>query len=112
MSKGDGSGARQLRRWPSGVVAASDIPIPKWYRSGMTTQIAVRLPDELVEMVDRWVRSGRARSRADVVARALEREARRELAERDAAILAASGPDRDLDGLARYAASVPMDDLD
>ena len=78
----------------------------------MTTQIAVRLPDELVEMVDRWVRSGRARSRADVVTRALEREARRELAERDAAILAASGPDRDLDGLARYAASVPMDDLD
>ena len=78
----------------------------------MTTQIAVRLPDELVKMVDRWVRSGRGRSRADVVARALKREARRELAERDAAILAAAGPDRDLDGLAEYAARVPMDDLD
>jgi Arc/MetJ-type ribon-helix-helix transcriptional regulator len=78
----------------------------------MTTQIAVRLPDELVEMVDRWVRSGRGRSRADVVARVLEREARRELAERDAAILAASAPDGDLDRLAKYAAGVPMEDLD
>jgi Arc/MetJ-type ribon-helix-helix transcriptional regulator len=73
----------------------------------MSKQIAVRLPDELVEFVDTAVASGDARSRAAVVTRALERERRRAVAERDAEILARSGPDSELAGLADYAADVP-----
>jgi Arc/MetJ-type ribon-helix-helix transcriptional regulator len=88
------------------------LTIPKWYHFGMTTQIAVRLPDDLVEFVDGTVRRGDAPSRAAVVSRALERERRRAIAERDAVILASAAPDSDLDGLADYAAAAPMDDLD
>jgi Arc/MetJ-type ribon-helix-helix transcriptional regulator len=73
----------------------------------MSKQIAVRLPDELVEFVDTAVASGHARSRASVVTRALERERRRAIAERDAEILARSGPDPELAGLANHAAGVP-----
>jgi Arc/MetJ-type ribon-helix-helix transcriptional regulator len=74
------------------------------YRLGMSKQIAVRLPDELVEFVDEVVGSGSERSRAAVVARALERERRRAVAARDAEILARTGPDPELEGLAEYAA--------
>jgi Arc/MetJ-type ribon-helix-helix transcriptional regulator len=70
----------------------------------MSKQIAVRLPDELVEFVDGVVISGAGDSRASVVRRALERERRRMLAERDAEILARAGPDPELAGLAEYAA--------
>lgn len=77
----------------------------------MTTQIAVRLPDDLVAFVDDLVRHGDATSRAAVVSRALERERRRKVAERDAAILASAGMDTDLDSLAKYAAATSMDDL-
>jgi Arc/MetJ-type ribon-helix-helix transcriptional regulator len=70
----------------------------------MSRQIAVRLPDDLVEFVDAVVGSGRERSRAAVVLRALERERRRVVAERDAAILAGSEPDPELAGLAEYGA--------
>ena len=70
----------------------------------MSKQIAVRLPDELVEFVDEVVGSGSERSRAAVVARALERERRRAMAARDAEILARTGPDPELDGLDAYAA--------
>ena len=70
----------------------------------MSKQIAVRLPDDLVAFVDEVVGSGVERSRAAVVTRALERERRRVVAARDAAILATSGPDPDLAGLADYAA--------
>lgn len=73
----------------------------------MSKQIAVRLPDELVEFVDEIVGSGSERSRASVVTRALERERRRVIAERDAAILARTGPDPELVGLAEYAAGLP-----
>ena len=73
----------------------------------MSKQIAVRLPDELVEFVDGAVASGAARSRASVVTRALERERRRAAAEKDAEILARSGPDAELEGLAEYAARLP-----
>jgi Arc/MetJ-type ribon-helix-helix transcriptional regulator len=73
----------------------------------MTTQIAVRLPDELVEFVDRTVASGDARSRASVVSRALERERRRAIAQKDAEILAREGPDAELAGLAEHAAGLP-----
>jgi Arc/MetJ-type ribon-helix-helix transcriptional regulator len=77
------------------------------YHLGMSKQIAVRLPDELVEYVDRAVASGNARSRASVVTRALERERRRAVAERDAEILARTGPDPELAGLAEHAVDVP-----
>jgi Arc/MetJ-type ribon-helix-helix transcriptional regulator len=73
----------------------------------MSKQIAVRLPDDLVEFVDSTVSSGGARSRASVVARALERERRRAIAEADAKILARTGPDPELAGLAEHAASLP-----
>ncbi|MFD1825215.1 MULTISPECIES: YlcI/YnfO family protein [Mumia] len=78
----------------------------------MSTQIAVRLDEELVEFVDALVRRGEASSRAAVVARALERERRRKTAERDAAILAAARTDADMDDLAEFASRLPMDDID
>ncbi len=81
--------------------------LPIWYRIGMSKQIAVRLADELVDFVDEVVDAGGGRSRAAVVTRALERERRRAVAERDAEILARTGPDRELAGLAAYAAGVP-----
>lgn len=78
----------------------------------MTKQIAIRLPDDIVAFIDGHVKSGKAGSRAAVVARAIDQERRRERAARDAAILARAGADPDLDGLALYAARTPMDDLD
>ena len=75
----------------------------------MTIQIAVRLPDDIVAFVDEQVSSGAATSRAAVVARALERERRREAAEHDAAIYAANTAPGDLDKLATWASAQPMD---
>ncbi len=75
----------------------------------MSKQIAVRLDDDLVEFVDEIVGSGRQRSRAAVVALALERERRRMAAARDAAILATSGPDPELVGLAEHVLGIPFD---
>lgn len=74
----------------------------------MSKQIAVRLPDDLVDFVDTVVGSGRERSRAAVVSRALERERRRMRAEQDAAILAADGPDPDLADLAGHTVGVDL----
>jgi Arc/MetJ-type ribon-helix-helix transcriptional regulator len=74
----------------------------------MTVQIAVRLPDDIVAFVDEQVSSGAAPSRAAVVTRALERERRREAADRDAAIYAAQ-TGHDLDGLSTWAAGQPSD---
>lgn len=78
----------------------------------MSMQIAVRLPDDLVEFVDELVRQGDAPSRAAVVARALRHERRQAAAARDAEILASAGADTDFDALAAHAVAVPMDDLD
>jgi Arc/MetJ-type ribon-helix-helix transcriptional regulator len=76
----------------------------------MSTQIAVRLPDEQVAFVDDLVASGQATSRADVVSKALAREQRRQAAERDVAILAAhAGEPHDLDGLAEWVSAHPVD---
>lgn len=75
----------------------------------MSKQIAVRLPDELVDFVDEVVHTGAERSRAAVVTRALERERRRVVAERDAEILANTGPDPELVGLAEHVVGVPVD---
>jgi Arc/MetJ-type ribon-helix-helix transcriptional regulator len=75
----------------------------------VSTQIAVRLPDETVAFLDRLVTEKKAASRAEIIARALERERRREMAARDAAILAESGEDPDLAGLIRYMTGHPVD---
>jgi Arc/MetJ-type ribon-helix-helix transcriptional regulator len=74
----------------------------------MSRQIAVRLPEELVEFVDERVGSGAGRSRAEVVMKALERERRRTIAERDAEILEATGPDPELAALAKHVARRPL----
>jgi hypothetical protein len=50
--------------------------------------------------------------RAAVVAEALEREVRRALAERDAAILCQVDEHDEMDALAAYAARVELDDLE
>jgi Arc/MetJ-type ribon-helix-helix transcriptional regulator len=75
----------------------------------MSKQIAVRLADELVDFVDEVVSSGNGRSRAAVVTHALERERRRMVAARDAQILAGTGPDPELAGLAEYAVGLPSE---
>ena len=75
----------------------------------MSTQIAVRLPDDTVAFLDRLVAEKKAASRAEIIARALERERRREMSARDAAILAESGEDPDLAGLIRYVTGHPVD---
>jgi Arc/MetJ-type ribon-helix-helix transcriptional regulator len=81
----------------------------------MSTQIAIRLSDDMVAFIDDLVRRGDAGSRAAVVSRALHRERRRTIAEQDVAILRGargSDPDRDLDALAEFAASTALTDLD
>lgn len=82
--------------------------LPKWYRFGMTKQIAVRLPAELVDFVDDVVAGGGAKSRAALVARALTREQRRLAAERDVDILLRKGDDDDLAALAKHLAHRPL----
>lgn len=71
----------------------------------MSTQIAVRLPDEMVAFLDRSVASGKAASRAALVATALEREMRRQLAERDAELLSEAGAGDELDELVAWTAA-------
>ena len=75
----------------------------------MSRQIAVRLSDDLVDYVDEIVSSGAQRSRAAVVTQALERDRRRATAARDAQILAATGPDPELSGLAEHALGMSID---
>lgn len=79
---------------------------------GMSTQIAVRLPDELVAYVDQAVATGRAKSRADLVSRLLARDARRQRAEEDLQRLIDSGSLSDADSLAmaRATSDTPVDD--
>jgi antitoxin MazE3 len=75
----------------------------------MSRQIAVRLPDEIVEFVDGLVSEGAVDSRADAVRRALARQRRESLAMRDAEILAAAGADADMDSLAEHVRRIPID---
>ncbi|MBA2349569.1 MAG: antitoxin [Solirubrobacterales bacterium] len=74
----------------------------------MSKQIAVRLPEELVEFVDATVSAGGARSRAAVVTRALERERRRAVAARDVELLAAAGEDEELVAFSAAASGLPL----
>lgn len=68
----------------------------------MSTQIAVRLPDEMVAFLDRSVAAGKAPSRAALVASAVEREMRRLSAEQDAQILRTQGAADELDDLVEW----------
>lgn len=68
----------------------------------MTIQIAVRLPDEMVAFLDRSVAAGTAPSRAALVATALEREMRRQVAAADAELLRERGAADDLDDLVHW----------
>lgn len=86
-----------------------EVRIPEWYRVGMSTQIAVRLPDELVEHLDRLVSSGDVESRAAAVKIALERDRRRRLYEADVVALGATPDADDLDDLAAHVATVDLD---
>ena len=62
----------------------------------MSKQIAVRLPDELVDFLDELVSSGEEASRALIVVRALTRERRRLGTLRDVEILKRLGEDPEL----------------
>lgn len=77
----------------------------------MTTQIAVRLPDEMVRFLDRSVASGKAASRATLVAAALEREMRLQAAQQDVQTLEKKGTVDDLDELVAWSvANATLDD--
>ncbi len=75
----------------------------------MSTQIAVRLPDEIVAFIDGEVSDHNAPSRAAVVLRALKREIRIQIAARDADILARLRADPEMDSLAAFAAGLAVD---
>ncbi|HEX4518886.1 MAG TPA: YlcI/YnfO family protein [Gaiellaceae bacterium] len=77
----------------------------------MSKQLTVRLPDELVEFIDQCIETGRATSRAAVVAAAVELQRRRAIVEQDVAILARTAADDELDELAAYAARTELPDL-
>ncbi len=72
---------------------------------GMSTQIAVRLPDAMVAFLDRIVATGKAPSRAALVTVAVEREMRRQAAEQDAQLLREHGPADDLDDLVQWSST-------
>ena len=73
----------------------------------MSKQIAVRLPDDVVEFIDQEVREQHVPSRAAFVQTALKRERRRLIAARDAELLCQqAGDPEDFDGLAAYAAGL------
>lgn len=65
----------------------------------MSTQVSLRLDDDLVARIDALVRAGAIRSRAEIVETALERELRRRLYQRDAEIYRTGESDPDLEAL-------------
>ncbi len=67
----------------------------------MSTQIAVRLPDAQVAFLDREVSQGHARSRAELVSKALCRLERERVAVHDLEVIIASGgnPYSELEGM-------------
>lgn len=91
------------------MVAAHPARIPQWdapqYTVPMSTQIAVRLPDEMVAFLDRTVAAGKAPSRAALVAVAVEREMRRRAADHDAEVLREHGSADDLDSLVQWSST-------
>ena len=76
----------------------------------MSIQIAVRLPDQLVNSLDELVTSGAARSRASVIERALLRELRYQHMLQEVEILNSGlGVDGVLESLARLSSDVVLD---
>lgn len=79
----------------------------------MSIQIAVRLPEDLVAYVDQAVAEGRVKSRADLVARLIARDARRRRAELDLQLLVEKGvlADDEMLAIARAtsATTLPID---
>ena len=76
----------------------------------MSVQIAVRLPESLVESVDSLVASGAEKSRASVVERALLRELRRMRMVEEVQILnGTSGESDDLAELTAFASRTPLE---
>lgn len=96
---------RHSRRCGASAARASQIGIHRAILGSVSTQIAVRLPDEMVAFLDRAVALGKAPSRAALVASAVEREMRRLAAEQDAQLLRAHGASDDLDDLVEWTAS-------
>jgi len=74
----------------------------------MTIQVTVRLPDDLVSFMDEEVAAEHARSRADVVAQALRRLRRHQVAVGDAEIYARTEPDDDMLAIMEYTGSHPV----
>lgn len=75
----------------------------------MSTQVAVRLSDEIASFIDAEVAAGHAKSRAAVITRALEREKRYQTALSDVEVLERVQEVDDFDELAEYAARLPID---
>lgn len=84
------------------------ICIPKRYHVGMSKQIAVRLPDDLVDFLDALITEGRFDSRAAIVSRELKRFKRRVEAERDAEIYRREGDDPELVAIAEHMTQHPI----
>lgn len=78
----------------------------------VSTQIAVRLPDELVAYLDQAVAAGRAKSRAELVARFIAKDARRQRAEEDFLRLWEAGAldDEEALAIAEATSHTPIDD--
>ena len=66
----------------------------------MSTQIAVRLPDELAAYLDQAVATGRVKSRVELVSRLIARDARRQRAEENLQRLIDAGGLDDDDAIA------------
>lgn len=75
----------------------------------MSKQIAVRLPEEVVDFIDGEVDQRHVESRASFVLKALERERRRLIAARDAEILDGATADDDFDALAAHVSTFGLD---
>jgi Arc/MetJ-type ribon-helix-helix transcriptional regulator len=76
----------------------------------MSRQIAVRLPDDMVERIDALIADGATPSRAAFVESALEREFRRRIYEAEAETLVAlkaSGEPDEFEALAEWGARQP-----
>ena len=82
---------------------------PKMVPFVMSTQIAVRLPSEVVEFIDSLVDQGAVKSRAAFIATAIARERRHRAAEADVEILLRLGNDPDLDALTAYQTARPLE---
>lgn len=94
---------------PFAHLRSGEVVVCSWYGDGMSTQMTVRIPDDLATFVDNQVAAGAVASRAEAIAVALRHEQRRLAAQRDAAIYAAAGSDTDMNALAAWTAEQPMD---